>query len=401
MKVAFKIAWRYFFSKSRQTIINRINAIALVVIVVATASLLVVLSAFSGLKDFGLSFSNAFDPDHRVTPVLGKTLTLDSIALNQLHSISEIKDFAPILEEKVFLSFEEKNQVAYLKGVGNDYLKVIPGDSLVAIGEWLVPETNGVVVGYGIASALSLGIYDYSSFLNISIPRNKTKSTFGNSPFQSVSSVVIGLYQISEDLDKKYVFTPMAFAQELLQYPEGVYSAIELKTKPETDIKQLKQKIEKILGKEVVVRDRIQLNAALYKMLNTENLFIYLIFTLVLIIAFFNVVGALIMMILDKKPQMRILVAMGARPKNLRLVFFLLGMIITVIGGLVGITSASILIAIQSAAPFLYVPGTSLPYPVSLEFKNLILVFFTLVLLGSIASSWASRGVGSKSLGEN
>ena len=401
MRVAFKIAWRYFFSKSRQTIINRINAIALIVIVIASASLLIVLSAFSGLKGFGLSFSNAFDPDYRVTPVQGKTLTIDSIALNQLYSISEINDLAPIVEEKVFLSFEEKNQVAYLKGVGVDYLKVVPGDSLVAVGDWLVPETNGVVVGYGIASALGLGVYDYSSFLNISIPRNKINSTFEKSPFQSVSSVVIGLYQISEDLDKKYIFAPMAFAQELLQYSEEVYSAIELKTKPKTDLKQLKQQIEKILGKEVVVRDRIQLNAALYKMLNTENLVIYLVFTLVLIIAFFNVVGALIMMILDKKPQMRILATMGARPKKLRLVFYLLGMLITVIGGLVGIASASILIAIQSAAPFLYVPGTSLPYPVRLEFKNLVLVFFTLVFLGSIASSWASRSVGSEGLGKN
>ena len=401
MRVAFKIAWRYFFSKSRQTIINRINAIALIVIVIASASLLIVLSAFSGLKGFGLSFSNAFDPDYRVTPVQGKTLTIDSIALNQLYSISEINDLAPIVEEKVFLSFEEKNQVAYLKGVGVDYLKVVPGDSLVAVGDWLVPETNGVVVGYGIASALGLGVYDYSSFLNISIPRNKINSTFEKRPFQSVSSVVIGLYQISEDLDKKYIFAPIAFAQELLQYSEEVYSAIELKTKPKTDLKQLKQQIEKILGKEVVVRDRIQLNAALYKMLNTENLVIYLVFTLVLIIAFFNVVGALIMMILDKKPQMRILATMGARPKKLRLVFYLLGMLITVIGGLVGIASASILIAIQSAAPFLYVPGTSLPYPVRLEFKNLVLVFFTLVFLGSIASSWASRSVGSEGLGKN
>ena len=401
MRVAFKIAWRYFFSKSRQTIINRINAIALIVIIIASASLLIVLSAFSGLKDFGLSFSNAFDPDYRVTPVQGKTLTIDSIALNQLYSISEINDLAPIIEEKVFLSFKEKNQVAYLKGVGVDYLKVVPGDSLVAVGEWLVPETNGVVVGYGIASALGLGVYDYSSFLNISIPRNKIKSAFEKSPFQSVSSVVIGLYQISEDLDKKYIFAPMTFAQELLQYSEEVYSAIELKTKPKTDLKQLKQQIEKILGKEVVVRDRIQLNAALYKMLNTENLVIYLIFTLVLIIAFFNVVGALIMMILDKKPQMRILATMGARSKKLRLVFYLLGMLITVIGGLVGIASASILIAIQSAAPFLYVPGTSLPYPVRLEFKNLVLVFFTPVFLGSIASSWASRRVGSEGLGKN
>ena len=114
MRVAFKIAWRYFFSKSRQTIINRINAIALIVIIIASASLLIVLSAFSGLKDFGLSFSNAFDPDYRVTPVQGKTLTIDSIALNQLYSISEINDLAPIIEEKVFLSFKEKNQVAYL-----------------------------------------------------------------------------------------------------------------------------------------------------------------------------------------------------------------------------------------------------------------------------------------------
>ena len=401
MRVAFKIAWRYFFSKSRQTIINHINAIALIVIIVASASLLIVLSAFSGLKDFGLSFSNAFDPDYKITPVQGKTLTIDSIALKQLNSINEIIDFATIIEEKVFLSFEEKTQVAYIKGVENDYLKVVPGDSLVVAGEWLIPETNGVVVGYGIASTLGLGVYDYSSFLNISIPKNKTKSALGKSSFQSISSVVIGLYQISEDLDKKYIFAPITLTQELLQYSKGVYSAIELKSKPKTDVKKLKQQIEKILGKEVIVRNRIQLNPALYKMLNTENLVIYLVFTLVLIIAFFNVVGSLIMMILDKKQQLKILLAMGARPKSLSLVFFLLGMLITVIGGLVGMASAAILIALQSAAPFLYVPGTSLPYPVSLEFKNLVLVFFTLVLLGSIASSWASRSVGIENSREN
>jgi len=148
MPVVFKIAWRYFFSKSRQTVINRINAIALLVIVVATAALMIVLSAFSGLKDFGLSFSNAFDPNYRVTSLLGKTITLDSAALSQLKAIDEIKAISPILEEKVFLSFEEKNQVAYLKGVGKDYLSVIPADSLIAVGEWLIPESNTIVAGF-------------------------------------------------------------------------------------------------------------------------------------------------------------------------------------------------------------------------------------------------------------
>lgn len=393
MPVVLKIAWRYFFSKSGQTVINRINSIALLVIVVATAALMIVLSAFSGLKDFGLSFSNIFDPDFRVVAKQGKTIRLDSSQIHRLESTDEIKAFSPILEEKVFLSFKEKDQVAYLKGVGPDYLNVIPADSLIAVGEWLIPDSNAIVAGYGIGAGMDLGVYDYGSFLNISIPRKNLKSTLRQNPFYTQQAVTIGLYQISEDIDQKYIFSTLDFARNLLQYPQNVFSSIEIKAAPETPSKDLKKIIQEIMGGSVEIKDRAQLNTALYKMLNTEHLAIYLIFTLVLIIALFNVVGALVMMILDKKPQMTILKAMGITQQQLRQTFFSLGMLIILFGGGIGLALSSIVILIQQWSPFINVPGTSLPYPVQWEIGNLLLVMGTLLFLGSMASAWASHGV--------
>ena len=393
MPVVLKIAWRYFFSKSGQTVINKINRIALLVIVVATAALMIVLSAFAGLKDFGLSFSNVFDPDFRITATQGKTISFDSTSMARLKKVDDIVAFSPILEEKVFLSFKEKNQVAYLKGVGIDYLSVIPVDSLLAVGEWLIPDTDAIVAGYGIGAGMDLGVYDYSSFLNISVPHNNRKSNLRQNPFYTQQAVTIGLYQISEDIDKKYIFSNLDFARNLLQYPPNTFSSIEIKVLSKANAKDLKKKIQKILGEAIEIKDRAQLNTALYKMLNTEHLGIYLIFTLVLIIALFNVIGALVMMILDKRPQMTILKAMGISQQNLRYTFFLLGMLIIFFGGGIGVVLSSLIILLQQWIPFIYVPGTSLPYPVKWEFENLLLVMATLIVLGSIASAWASRGI--------
>ena len=393
MYLVFKIAWRYFFSKSQQTVINRINSIALLVIIVATASLMIVLSAFSGLKEFGLSFSNAFDPDYKVLPRKGKVILLDSLSIKKLEKISCINALAPVLEEKVFLSFNEKSQVAFLKGINKHYLSVIPADSLVAIGEWLVPESNSVVAGYGIGASMDLGVYDYSNFLNISVPKKSIKGNLNQNPFYSQQAVVVGLYQISQDIDKKYVFSSISFARKLFQYPKDAYSAIEIQIKPNTSHDFLSQELRKILGENFVLKDRVAQNTALYKMLKTENIAVYLIFTLVLIIAMFNLVGALVMMILDKKPDMKILEAMGVTTNSLRKVFFILGLLISLIGGAIGIVFASLLIVIQQVRPLLFVPGTSLPYPVNWEFENFILVIMTLTILGMISSGWVSRGI--------
>jgi len=393
MSVILKIASRYFFSKNDQTVINRINSIAMLVIIVASAALMIVLSAFAGLKDLGLSFSNVFDPDFRVEASQGKTIALDSFQLSQLMTLETIEAFSPILEEKVFLSFKDKNQVAYLKGVGQDYISVIPVDSLVTVGEWLVPDSDVIVAGYGIGTAMGLGIYDYVSSLNISFPRKKINNDLRQNPFFTRQAMAIGLYQISEDIDKKYIFSNLDFARDLLQYPKNIFSSIEIKTSPNVNAQSLKIKIHEILGDSVEIKDRVQLNNAFYKMLNTEHLAIYLIFTLVLIIALFNVVGALVMMILEKKSQMKILRTIGMTQQNLYQTFFLLGMMIILIGGGIGLVLSSMVVLTQQWIPFIYVPGTSLPYPVKWELENLILVITTLLVLGGVASAWASRGV--------
>ena len=228
MTHVFKIAFRYFFSKNEQTVINRINFFSLILIIISSASLFIVLSAFDGLKTFGLSFSNKFDADYELSPTTGKYLTLSSKKISEIKNIDEIIEVAPQIEEKVFLSFKEKNQVAVLKGVDSTYNKVIPIKDLVLIGDWIDYDTSKTVIGYGISTKLGLGVYDYSSFLKISVPQNKTSSILNLNPFKSLPLIVVGLYQINEELDNKYIFTSISFAKDLLNLKENQYLILQL-----------------------------------------------------------------------------------------------------------------------------------------------------------------------------
>lgn len=396
MSYPFKIAWRYFFSKSKQTVINRINAFAFFMVVVATASLFVVLSAFVGLKDFGLSFTNTFDADYKILPERGTYFSTNTLLLAELEKLPEVLAAAPEIEEKVFLSYRDKNQVAFLKAVSPKYTSVIPIDSLIALGDWLTFEGPDVVVGFGIAGSMGLGVYDYNTFLNITVPKKKQQTLLNQNPFTSAPTMVSGLYQISEDLDKKYLFSSLSFGRNLLDLNADEVSSVVLKVLPGISKQVLYKKVSPLFDVPIQLVSRAEQNAALYRMLNTEHLAIYFIFTLVMIIALFNVVGSLIMMILDKKEQLKILLTLGAEPKGIHRIFFLLGMIICVIGGIVGLTLGAILVLIQGHFPFIHVPGTRLVYPVLFEMKNIALVFGTLLLLGSLSTAWATRGLTKK-----
>ena len=393
MTHVFKIAFRYFFSKNEQTVINRINFLSLILIIISSASLFIVLSAFDGLKTFGLSFSNKFDADYELSPTTGKYLTLSSKKISEIKNIDEIIEVAPQIEEKVFLSFKEKNQVAVLKGVDSTYNKVIPIKDLVLIGDWIDYDTSKTVIGYGISTKLGLGVYDYSSFLKISVPQNKTSSILNLNPFKSLPLIVVGLYQINEELDNKYIFTSISFAKDLLNLKENQHSNIILKTNNTENKKQLEKKIKLIVGEKIKLTSRLEKNAALYKMLNTENIVVYFIFSLVMIVSLFNLIGSLIMMIINKKKEMKILIAMGMSNKNLSQIFYLIGLIICFIGGVTGISLGAFLVFIQKYSSLIYVPGTNLAYPVEFNLKNIITVFLTLIILGSISSLWSIRGV--------
>ena len=352
---SLKIALRYFFSKSTQTVINRINGFAFFMVVIATASLFVVLSAFGGLKDFGLSFSESFDPDYQIQPQQGKFFYVSDSVLTTLSTIKGVIAAAPQIEEKVFLSYNEKNQVAYLKAVDQNYSSVVPIEDLITLGDWLSFDGADVVLGFGLAGNLGVGVYDYTTFLNLTVPKKKKQSLLNQSPFNQVSSIVVGLYQ-----------------------------------------GELTEALTPLFDTPIKIVSRAEQNAALYKMLNIEQLAIYFIFSLVMLIALFNVVGALIMMILDKQRQMKILLSMGATPQRIHRVFFLLGVLICSIGGLIGLVLGSVLVLVQYHFPFIYVPGTNLSYPVLYQAENLLIVITTLMVLGLLSTAWATRGLDKK-----
>ncbi|MDB4152669.1 ABC transporter permease [Flavobacteriaceae bacterium] len=396
MRFPLYIASRYFFTRSKQSVINIINYIALSVVLIASAALLIVLSAFTGLKDFGLSFSNVFDPDFRVEAVQGKTLQIDSITLASVKQLDGILAVSGIIEDKVFLNYRDKNHVVYLKGVDSSYQNIIESDRFLSSGSWFSKELDEVVIGGGVAQILSLGIYDYNDFLVLTVPKRSASATQLKEPFINKTALVSGIYSVSEELDKKYMFSNLSFAQTLFQRKENTYSSLELKLAPDFNRIQLEEQLRALLKTPLRMRSRTELNAALFKMLNTEQMAIYLIFTLVIIIALFNVVGALIMMILEKRPQLNVLYALGVLPKEIRLIFFYLGGMISWVGGGLGVLLGTCLVLLQRYFPFLYVPGTNFPYPVRLEFQNVAMVLLLLLVLGGLASAWATAQVGKK-----
>lgn len=395
MKFPFYIAKRYLLSKSSQNAINIINIVTSVVVVIGALALFIVLSGFAGLKTFSLSFSNDFDPDLKMAAATGKSFRVSAQQLNALEAIPEIVSFSQVVEERILLSLKNKHHIANIKGVDSYFREVNAMDSIMYVGNWINPNAyDEAVIGIGVSRLLGVIAYDYSNLLEIIVPKPGTKSitSSSKSPYEKIKVTTTGVYRINEDLDDKYVFTNLALAQELLDFEVNEITNIEFNLAPEANEATVKEKISTIFNNDIILKNRIELNDALYKMLNTENLAIYLIFTLVLILALFNVVGAIVMMILDKRKNMKTLFSMGATVKEIKRVFFLQGIIITVLGGLLGITLGVIIVYLQLQFRLFYITP-SLPYPVELKFMNCVTVFFTITILGVLASFIASNRI--------
>ncbi len=388
------------FSKSSNNAINIITGIAAIGVVVGAMALFIVLSGFSGLKEFSLQFTNEFDSDLKILPESGKTISFSEAQKQQLAKIEGIEVFSEIIEERVFLHYKGKNHIAYIKGVDTVYGSVNSIDSIMIAGLWFEPSLSEVVIGLGTSSKLSLYLNDYSNPLEIYVPKPGTGQLNALDPtnaFTKKRTVVSGVYSVNEDLDSKYVFTDMDFARDLLSLDESKISAIEIKMLSNASEESVRANIEKVFPEGVVIKNRIQQNDALYKMLNTENIAVYLIFTLVMIIALFNVVGSIIMMILDKRKNIKTLYNMGASLREIRRIFFLQGTLMTVLGGLVGISLGVLAVLAQLKFGFVAITST-LPYPVKLNLVNIIVVFVTISVLGILASKIASSRVREKLL---
>ena len=392
MNIALYIAKRYLVSKSSQNAVNIINLVTFLVIVIGAAALFIVLSAFAGLKTFSLSFANNFDPDLKAVAAQGKFFTLDPEKQQELDNLDGVASYSREIEERIFLSHKQKNHVAWIKAVDENYPQVISIDTLLWAGTWMQSNPYQVVAGYRIADILGAGLGG-SSPVKILAPKPGEGSIRANKkPYNELPVTLSGVYGINDELDKKYVFANLDIIQPLLEKDSLEITGINFKLAANADSELVTQQIETVLGEGVVVKTRAQLNEALYKMLNTENLAIYLIFTLVLIIALFNVVGSIIMMILDKQGNLKTLFSLGVPVKKLRRIYFVQGLLVTTVGGLIGIVLASLLVLSQMAFEWILITP-SLPYPVEFLLSNVLIVFATIFVLGMIASKIASARI--------
>ena len=398
MNFPLYIAKRYIFSNSKNNAINIINRIASLGIIVGAMALFVVLSVFSGLKVFSLSFSNNIDPDLKISSTLGKSFLVSPSQESQIHQIEGVVSYSKIVEERVLFTFDGKQEVTYLKGVDENFNKVNTIKKNIFNGDWLKKDTYQVVAGYGIAQKFSMGLLDYNHYLEVLAPKpGKGNIENPEEAFNKMTLIPVGIYAISEDLDSKYIFADLGLAQELLEYKTNQVSGIELKIKKDTDENTIISKLQTIFNNKITVKNRAQLNESLYKMLNTENLAVYLIFTLVIVIALFNLIGALIMMILDKKGNLKTLLNLGTDIKDLRKIFLLQGTLLSFFGGIIGLTIGIGVVLLQQQYELVMVTPT-LAYPVVFSLENVLIVLATIVTLGFFASLIASSRVSKKLL---
>lgn len=250
-------------------------------VVVAAAALFIVLSGFAGLKNFSLEFSSFVDPDLKILPAQGKSFILTDKDSTALATIEGISSYSKTIEERIIIEFNNKNVLASLKGVDENYLKVTSIDSMIIQGQWFEEGSGQMVSGWGIAHNLSFGVLDYGKMITIYVPKpgvGQISSIRG--AFTSLNMVNIGVFDVNEDLNATYVYTDIVNARYLMDYAANQVSSIELKLQPGTDDKKVRKALLETFESDIIIKNRMQLNDALYKMLNTENLITYLIFTL-------------------------------------------------------------------------------------------------------------------------
>lgn len=394
MSFSLYIAKRYTITRSKSSAVNIITMIAALGIVVSTAALFIIMSVFGGLKEYSLSFSGETDPDLKLTPTVGKTITVTPAQEAKLKAIPGILVASNVAEERVLFYFDGKEQVAYLKGVDTLYTRVSPinDPKRLLAGHWLTPYTGEVVVGASLYNKLSLALFNVNHAFEVYVPRaGKGTIESAEEGFNKQQLFLSGVYSVNDDVDSKYVFCSLDLAQDLLEFAKNQYSSIEFKLKPGADEQAVRAGL-KVVFPDTEVKNRAQLNDSLYKMLNAENLVVYLFCTLVVILTLFCLAGALIMLILDKQDNLKTLYNLGAEVSSLRKVFFIQGIFITAIGAFFGLVLGIIIVLLQQQFDMVMITPT-LAYPTEFDVMSILTVLATIFVLGIVASRIAASRV--------
>jgi len=389
------IAQRYLLSKSGNNAINVIVYIASIGIFFASAAFIIVLSGFSGIRTFNINLIKLTDPELEIAGTKGKSFLFNDQIAKILEENKQIYAYSKSLEEKVFINYNDKQKIAKIKGVDSNYYKIIPLDTAVFMGNWIEPETAQIAVGVSLANELSMGISQgIENSLTLMVPKpGKGMITDPRKAFRSMSFFPVGIYQSSPDHDAIFLYSSLEAAQRLLGYEKNQISGIEIKLKDQRSTENVKNELKNKLKNQFVVKNREEQNPLIFKMLNTENLMTYFILALILILALFNIIGSILMIIIDKKDNIITLRQIGLNTKEIKKIFMTQGLGMTWISGFTGMLFGLMIIFIQLKKPFLLIPQTNMPYPVEFHLSNIFVVALTLGLLGFFSTLIAVRSI--------
>lgn len=395
MNTSIYIAKRYLFAKKQTHAINIISGISILGVLVGSAALIIILSVFNGLEKVILSLYSNFTPELKIEPRYGKTFDPHSPYFEGLGRDVRVVSYTQVLQEKALMRYADRQFIGTVKGVSDDFLKGRTLDSTIQFGSFTLKDKGRdfAVIGSTVQGSLGVSLKDQFTPLQIFSPkRNAGNSTNPMNDFVFRSILPSGVFGIQEDFNDMIV-TPIAFTRDLLDEPNKV-SSIEINYKKGTDIAKIEASIEERIGKNYTVRNRKEQNTELYKTINYERWSIFMILTFVLIIAIFNIIGSLTMLVIDKRKDIAILTSLGANKGLIQRIFFFEGMMISAIGCVTGLALGLLICFIQQQYGFIKMGSTMSvldAYPVAFKLGDIGLVFLTVTLIAVIASGISSR----------
>ncbi|MFD2325260.1 ABC transporter permease [Mucilaginibacter galii] len=395
MNTSIYIAQRYLFSRKKMHAINIISGISMLGVFVGSAALIIILSVFNGFEKVILSLYNNFTPELIIEPVKGKTFDPGTAYFKSLHKNDQLFSYVEVLQEKALIRYGSRQFIGTVRGVSKDFLKNKQLDSTIRSGSFTLNanELPYAVIGATVQNSLLVNINDQLSSLQIYSPRRKVVNSINpEDEFVRRPISVSGVFSIQQDFDD-IIIVPLSFTRDLLDEPKDV-SSLQLNFKPGTNVEKQKAAIQEKLGKAFTVKDRYQQNTELYKTLNYERWFTFLILTFVLIIAIFNIIGSLTMLVMDKKKDIAILTSLGAGKPLIQGIFFFEGMMISIVGCIAGIIVGLIFCVLQQQFGLVKMGGQMMvidAYPVDMQVSDFFLVFFTVTGIAVIASGISAR----------
>ena len=392
MSFSFFVARRYRLSSTKFNTVRLISHFASFVVGVAVCAFFVIQSVFSGLHDFGLSYSSSIDPDLKINSVDSFSFIMADTVIAKLEQVKGVAVAAPIFSQEAVLRFEQQHKLVTLLGVDSRYDQLFGISDRIPVGRMVSDRGEELLLGYGTSIDLGAGLYDYDGFIECLLPKQGAINPLDPNPFVSRWATNVGVFQISEEVDYNYAFAPLPFVWSLTNTAANNYTAVDVKLDNNAKKIALIEEIQRIIGSGFEVIEKEALNPALYRMLQTERIAIYLILSLVLTIALFNVVGAIVMMVLDKRNQLQTLLGMGSSVNEIRQIFFYQGLLLSGIGGFFGLVVGIGVVVAQSIGEFILVPGTQLPYPIAFSFENLSALLLIWGVL-SVLAAWVASAV--------